>query len=547
MRKQNLFEAELRLVVAARWEQRQDAVQQLRALAGAFALFSQEGHVTWERSRIRRYRRAFQPFLRRGFLLSSADVSRLWHPTTKTVNAPTLAVTESRRLEPAPDFASRQMRRGDMLLGRTTFRGEGHPVRLGLQDRLRHVLMIGRTGTGKSTLMENMFLAEMQAGNGCCLIDPHGDLFETVQTLVPSDRIGDVVSFDVADRQHPLGFNILDCSDPDRFALVADGGVSAFKKVFGLSEAETPRLISILRNSLLTLVEMPGTTLLDIGRLLTEEPYRALAIRRVSNPVVKNYWVHRFGKWTRSERTKAVEAVLNKVDSFATTPLLQKIVGQPRNGLDLRRAMDEGQIVLVNLSKGRVGEDAANMLGSLLVTQLQLDAMSRADIPPHDRRPFFVYIDEFQNFATESFPAILSEARKFGLGLIAAHQYLDQVPRETAKAVFGNVGTLISFQVGADDAELLARQFSRDRGDIQERDLINLPRYHALVRLLVDGMPTRRLTMETCAPPERQSRVTADAIRFLFPEAKARSPAVAASMSPLLTKESSSSPRRRAR
>jgi hypothetical protein len=322
---------------------------------------------------------------------------------------------------------------------------------------------------------------------------------------VPSDRICDVVSFDVADRRHPLGFNILDCSDPDRFALVADGVVSAFKKVFGLSEAETPRLISILRNSLLTLVEMPGTTLHDIGRLLTEEPYRALAIRRVSNPVVKAYWVHRFGKWTRSERTKAVEAVLNKVDSFATTPLLQRIVGQPRNGLNLRRAMDEGRIVLVNLSKGSVGEDAANMLGSLLVTQLQLDAMSRADLPPHDRRPFFVYIDEFQNFATESFPAILSEARKFGLGLIAAHQYLDQVPPETAKALFGNVGTLISFQVGADDAELLARQFSRDKGDIQERDLINLPRYHALVRLLVDGMPTRRFTMQMCEPAERQS------------------------------------------
>jgi hypothetical protein len=286
---------------------------------------------------------------------------------------------------------------------------------------------------------------------------------------------------------------------------VASGIVASFKKLFG--DSWGPRLQYILSNALLALLEVPGTSLLSLQQLLSDPAYRKTISARVSDPVVKMFWEREFAGWKPQYQADALPAIQNKIGQFLSQPILRGIVGQSRSRLDLRSIMDEGQILIVNLSKGKIGEDASNLLGSLLVSGIQLAAMSRADIPESERRDFFLYVDEFQNVCTESFATILSEARKFRLSLTIANQYLAQMDEATAAAVFGNVGSLLAFQVGASDAEMLATQLG---GGVTPQDLMALPKYTAYVRLLTDGMPGRPFSMETLPPPlpDRQGRST---------------------------------------
>ena len=292
---------------------------------------------------------------------------------------------------------------------------------------------------------------------------------------------------------HPLALR----SDEQR-PLVASGVLSAFQKVFDLEQA--PRLLHILRNTLLAVLETPGTTLLSLHQMLTDDRYRKRIVHRVTDGLVRDFWLKEFARWTPRYRNEALPAVENKLGHFLSNPIIRNIVGQPGASLDLREVMDEGRVLIVNLSKGKIGEDVSSLLGSLLVTSLQLAAMSRADVPEEKRRDFYLYVDEFQNFATESFATILSEARKYRLALVLAHQYLGQVDEETLSAVFGNVGTYVAFQVGAEDAEVVAQQLSNLDVTVEPTDVMALPRYTAYVRLLTDGMPSRPFSMQTRKP-----------------------------------------------
>ena len=372
--------------------------------------------------------------------------------------------------------------------------------RFGIKQKNRrgHMYIIGKTGTGKSTLIENMVASDIKAGSGLALIDPHGDLAEDILHFIPKRRIDDVIYFNPADMEYPIAFNPLEKVGRDYRHLVASGLISVFKKVW--SEFWGPRLEHILRNSILTLLEYPGSTLLDIPRLLTDKEFRKQVLQSVTHQQVREFWLFEFEKYSVWLRSQAISPILNKVGQFLTSIPLRNIVGQNKNTFRFRKVMDEGKIFIANLAKGKVGEDNCSLLGAMLVTQIQLAALSRADLPENKRRAFCLYVDEIHNFLTLSFADILSEARKYGLNLVLAHQYIEQLDEKIRAAIFGNAGTIISFRVGVDDAKYLAREFYPVFG---EADLVNLPNYNIYLKLLIDGVASRAFSAITLGPPKR--------------------------------------------
>ena len=442
---------------------------------------------------------------RGAFLLSAAEVATLWHPPVKSVHVPRLQQAMFRELEPPMELAGRgqgssrerAVGKGGVTLGRVCFRNERQKFGLDLEARRRHLYVLGKTGMGKTTLLQNVLTEDILAGRGCAVFDPHGDLATALLDVVPKSRTNDVVLFDPADREFAIAFNPLQVPTGGDATLVADGVLSAFSKVFGFDESQAPRMLHIFRNCLLTLVEMPEATLLSVQRLLLDPMYRKTATAFVSNPVVRSFWTDEFGKWKPQDRTAFIASLQNKLGAFLTNDKLQRILGQPKGKVDLRQIMDDGKILIVNLSKGTVGENASDLLGSLLVTSLQLAAMSRANIPERDRQDYSIVIDEFQNYATPAIATFLSEARKYRTHLILSHQFTAQLPPEILSAVLGNVGSMVVFQIGADDAELFERQLG---GHVTVDNLMNIPKYHAYCRLLIDGMPSRQVSMQTIEP-----------------------------------------------
>lgn len=357
--------------------------------------------------------------------------------------------------------------------------------------------IIGKTGTGKSTLIQNMVISDIREGNGLCLIDPHGDLAEGILDFIPKKRVKDVIYFNLADLEYPIALNPLERIHPDLHHLVVSGLISVFKKLW--PDFWGPRLEHILRHSILTLLEYPGSTLLDIPRLLTNNEFRKDVLRHITHPQVKDFWLLEFEKYSAWLKSEATAPILNKVGQFLTSVPLRNIVGQKENTFKIRSVMDEGKILIVNLSKGRIGEDNAALLGAMIVTRIQLAAMSRVDLPQEKRRPFYLYVDEIHNFLTLSFADILSESRKYGLNLILSHQHIGQLDEEIRGAIFGNVGTMISFRVGAEDAKYLAREF---HPVFNETDIINLPNHHIYLKLMIDGVTSRPFSAVTLPPPE---------------------------------------------
>jgi len=488
----HLLAARLRIIVFAPRGAAERARVHLRSLAGAFGQFTVPRLAVFECSRIRR--RA-SPRRSPSFLLSCEEVATLWHPATAAVQTPAMAVTECRQLEPPVSLPS-PASAGATLLGRVRFRGRRDLVGFLPDDRRRHLAVIGKTGMGKTTLLQRLIATDIERGEGVALLDPHGDLAEHLLSLIPRHRTNDVIVFDAGDAAFPPAFNPLAYGHGAHRSLVASGVLSAFKKLYG--DSWGPRLEHILRNALLAVLEMPERSLMSVHRLVSDAPYRRAVTDRTRDPLVRAFWQREFASWKPQFQAEAVAPVQNKLGQFLSHPILRAIVGQRRAHLDLRRAMDGGHILLANLSKGRIGDDGATLLGSLLVTGIQLAAMSRADVAEGDRRDFHLYVDEFQNFATESFATILSEARKYRLTLTVANQYVAQMSEATAAALFGNVGSLIAFQVGATDAEALALQLG---ADVLPRDLQALPRYTAYARLLLSGMPSRPFSIETLKPP----------------------------------------------
>lgn len=381
------------------------------------------------------------------------------------------------------------------ILAETNFRNQRCRFGIKTDDRRRHVYIIGKTGTGKTTLLENMTIQDIQSGRGVGIVDPHGEFAQKMLDFVPSSRVNDVVYFNPADLDYPIAFNAIERIDPAHRHLVASGLVGIFKKLW--AETWGPRLEYVLRNAILALLEYPGSTLLGIMRMLTDKAYRNKVTERIQDPVVKSFWVDEFAKYPDRFMAEAVAPIQNKVGQFLTTPLIRNIVGQTRSALDVRKMMDERKIFIMNLSKGLIGEDTSALLGAMLITRLQLAAMSRIDIPEEERSDFYLYVDEFQNFATEAFANILSEARKYRLDLILAHQYITQMEETVRDAVMGNVGTLITFRVGGYDAEYLEKEFEPE---FMAQDLVNLGFANIYLKLMIDGMASRPFSATTLPP-----------------------------------------------
>jgi len=381
------------------------------------------------------------------------------------------------------------------IFAETTFRNKAKQFGIKNDDRRRHVYIIGKTGMGKTTLIENMVHSDILAGKGVCYVDPHGDTAEKMLDWIPANRINEVIYFNPADIDHPISFNVLEKVEPHYRHLIASGLVGVFKKLW--ADSWGPRLEYLLRNTILALLEFPDSTLLGINRMLVDKEYRKKVVSKIQDPVVKQFWLEEYAKYGGQFQVEAISPIQNKVGQFLSTSLIRNIVGQVKSSIDLRKVMDEGKIIILNLSKGRIGEDASALLGAMMVTKIQLAAMSRVDVPEQDRKDFYLYVDEFQNFATDSFADILSEARKYRLNLIIAHQYIEQLGEVVKPAVFGNVGTIICFRVGSIDAEELVKEFTPV---FYEEDLVNLPKYEMYMKLMIDGIASNPFSARGLPP-----------------------------------------------
>ncbi len=382
--------------------------------------------------------------------------------------------------------------------GETDARNKRVKFGIKAEDRTRHVYVIGKTGMGKSTLLENMAVQDIQGGEGLAFIDPHGKSAELLLNYVPEHRIKDVVYFAPFDVDNPISFNVMEDVGYDKRHLVVSGLMSTFKKIW--VDAWSARMEYILSNTLLALLEYPDATLLGVNKMLSDKVYRKKVVDNITDPAVKSFWVDEFAKYTEKFAAEATPAIQNKIGQFTNNPLIRNIIGQPKSSFDVRKMMDERKILIINLSKGRVGESNANLLGSMLITKIYLGAMSRADVSEKTMKSlpnFYLYVDEFQSFANESFADILSEARKYKLNLTIAHQYVEQMSEEVRAAVFGNVGTMIVFRVGSIDAEQFEREFAPK---FLAEDIVNLGKYQMYLRLMIDGMGSQPFSATNLPP-----------------------------------------------
>lgn len=381
------------------------------------------------------------------------------------------------------------------VFAQTNYRNQLRRFGIKTDDRRRHMYVIGKTGMGKTTLMENMVLSDIYKGNGVGIVDPHGDFAEKIIDFIPPNRINDVVYLNPSDVDFPIGFNVLEIKDERQKNLIAAGLMGIFKKIW--PDVWSSRMEYILNNTLLALLDNPGSTLLGINRMLSDRAYRRKIVRNVKDPVVRAFWQTEFTSYNDRYAQEAVAPIQNKIGQFLSASVIRNMVAQVTSTINVREIMDSKKIFIMNLSKGRVGEDNSRLLGGMLITKLQLAAMERVDIPENDRQDFFLYVDEFQNFATPSFANILSEARKYRLSLIMAHQYVLQLDEVVAAAVFGNVGTIVAFRVGGGDSEALAKEF----GPLfTEEDLVNLSKYQILLKLMIDGVASQPFSALTVPP-----------------------------------------------
>jgi len=389
------------------------------------------------------------------------------------------------------------MENGVTPIGITNFRNTNQRFGIKDRDRLQHIYVIGKSGTGKSTLLENMAISDIERGNGLCIIDPHGDIAEDILKYIPERRKQDLIYFNATEEGTPIAFNPLKGIHPKYHHLVASGLVSTFKKIW--SESWGPRMEYILRFTLLTLLCVPDATLLDIQPMLTDSDFRKRALSYCTDEHILSFWSNEFERYSPKVRMEIISPILNKTGLFITSDPLRNIVGQKTNSFRLQQVLDTGKILIVNLSKGQIGEDASSLLGAMLVNAIQLAALHRARMPEHTRRPFYLYIDECHSFVTLAFANILAEARKYGLSLFLAHQYIEQLDERVRAAIFGNVGTMISFRVGAADAEYLAKEFYPT---FTENDFVHLPRYSMYLKLMIDGTTSQPFSAVSTIKPQ---------------------------------------------
>lgn len=394
-------------------------------------------------------------------------------------------------------------------IGITDFRDRTDAFGIKKKDRRNHIYVIGKTGTGKSTLLKNMLASDICRGEGLALIDPHGDLADDILHYVPEDRMEEVILFDPADTEYAIAFNPLTAARPEQRYLAASNLISIFKKIW--PDYWGPRLEHIMRYCLLTLLEHPESTLLDLPRLLTDSAFRDSVIRYVKDTHVRDFWKLQAGKASCTPKADAISPILNKTGQLVASPYIRYILGQSQSAFDIRDVMDKGKVLIVNLSKGNIGEDNSSFLGAMLVSSIMLAATSRADTPEYQRRPFHLYVDEVQNFLTPAISDILSESRKYGLDLVLAHQYISQLDEKVRSAIFGNVGTIITFRAGVEDAPFLAREF---RPAFDADDLVALHNHHIYLKLMIDGMTSKPFSAKTLPPPSMKTSYSREIREF---------------------------------
>lgn len=434
-------------------------------------------------------------------ILNIAELATLWHLPSERIKVSSIAWGNAVLSEPPDNLPSAQgmteeERKKVNFFART--RHKNTDVIFGLKDmdRRRHVWVVGKTGTGKSTLIANMVIDDLKKGRGVAVIDPHGDLCETILNYIPKSRINETIYFNPADRDYPVVINPLEVATKEEAELVVSGLMSIFTKVW--ANVWSARMEYILRNSLLSLTEIPQATLADVLNLLGNDSYRSRMVSKMKDETLKAFWLNEFDKMPDKLRAEAISPIQNKVGQFVTSPMVRQILSQPKSTISLSKVMDRGMIFLANLSQGRLGEDNAALLGATLITKFQLAAMQRVDQPEEDRRDFHLFVDEFQNFATDSFIKILSEARKYHLNLTLANQYMGQIPEGVQKAILGNAGSLVSFAVGADDAQIIHKEYAEV---FSQNDLVNLANFQIAVKLMIDGHSSRPFLAYTLPLP----------------------------------------------
>ncbi len=468
-------------------------------------------------------------------VLNIEELSTMWHLPGEAIRIANIAwgtkayseAPENLPVAPAGDTPEAEAtKKGINFFAKTVFKNKDTVFGIKLEDRMRHMYIIGKSGTGKSTLLENMAVDDFKKGNGVAFIDPHGDGVENLLNYIPAHRINETVYFNPADREYPIALNILETKDASQAEFVASGIVAIFHKLYG-TVSWGPRLEYILRNTVLTLAYAQGTTLVDIPIILTDPKFRSKILAKISDPVLLRFWNDEYDRMDAKFQNEAISPILNKVGQFVGSPLIRSVIGHVKSTIDLEKIMNDGNILLCNLSSGKLGEDNAALLGAMIITKLELAAMNRVHIAKADRKDFFLFVDEFQNFATTAFIKILAEARKYRLGLILANQYIAQVPEEIQKAIFGNAGTVVSFVLGADDAYIMEREY----GEIfTKTELVALKKYEVATRLNIDSEISRPF-MATTLPPLKSTNQNRDKVirvsreRFAVSKPKPVSPA----------------------
>lgn len=429
-------------------------------------------------------------------ILNIEELASLYHLPNISVETPNIAWCRSKKLEP-PMNLPKVGTDGVNIFGETDYRGSRVEFGIKRDDRRKHFYLLGKTGVGKSTVFKNMFVSDMLRGDGGCFVDPHGETVEELLDLVPPDRIDDVIYLNPTDIEYPIGFNLLELKDKSQRDLVADGVVEVFKKQFDMSWG--PRLQYILTNTVATALEAQGTTLLSVLRLLTDRNYRKFILKQVNDPILYKFWSEEFAQMSQNPKllAEAISPIQNKVGRFVSSAVTRNIIGQVKSTIDLRDIMDNRKILLVNLAQGKLGQETASLLGGMIITRLQSTALERVDMPAEDRKDFYLYVDEFQNFATDSFAKILSEARKFKLNLTMTNQYIDQLPLTVRQAIFGNVGTLASFVVSQSDASILERELAPN---VSADDLVSLDAHAMYIKLSIDGMTSVPFSAKSLPP-----------------------------------------------
>ena len=521
------FKTNIRLLTSA--QSSDQALSLLKSLAGSFGSFGLADANSLSLWRPKSYQKKgfFKALTQRasGYtpghqVINIEELSSLWHPPTKYLSGikniawgKTLSGEPPVNL-PVAEGLTKEQKQEINFIARTEFKNKITTFGIKRLDRRRHIYMIGKTGTGKTTLIANMAINDMRNGEGLAVIDPHGDLCDILLDYIPSYRVNDCCYLNPADFEHPFRLNPLEVRTHEHAELVSSGIVSIFHKLYHYSWG--PRLEYILRNTLLTLTQVPEATLVQVPEILANERYRKKVTDKLTDKVLKSFWENEFNKMSEKFRSEAISPILNKVGQFVSSPMIRNILKYPKSTIDLEKMMNQGKILLVNLSSGKLGEDNSALLGAMFISKLQLGAMARVNIPEEQRKDFYLYVDEFQNFATESFVKILSEARKYRLDICVANQYIGQLEEEIQKAIFGNAGTLLSFIVGAQDAHALSREFGQT---YKEEDLVALGKYQIITKLAIDDLtstpfPAATMSLPRCRNKNREKVIRVSRERY---------------------------------